>query len=278
MENGRFISASLRLHWDGTVTAWSRANSLPREKIMMKDMSERVAIVTGASSGIGAAIARTFAAAGIKTVLAARSVDKLDAVAADITAKGGTALACPTDVTAEPQVVRLFERTMAAYGRMDILVNNAGLADHIPTVELSLADWHRSIETMLTGPFLCGREAMRVMVKQKRGRIINIGSVSSRRPRPHTIGYAAAKFGLHGITQSMALDGREHGITVSIIDPGVTDSHLGGAGANSTRPPTQMMQAEEIAEIALLIARLPDETNLMEAFVLPIGMPFLGRA
>ena len=186
----------------------------------MKDMSERVAIVTGASSGIGAAIARKFADAGIKTVLAARSADKLDAIAAEIARKGGTALACPTDVTAEPQVLRLFESTMAAYGRVDILVNNAGLADHVPTVDLSLADWQRSIDTMLTGPFLCGREAMRVMVKQKRGRIINIGSVSSRRPRPHTIGYAAAKFGLHGITQSMALDGREHGITVSIIDPG----------------------------------------------------------
>jgi NAD(P)-dependent dehydrogenase (short-subunit alcohol dehydrogenase family) len=167
---------------------------------------------------------------------------------------------------------------MAAYGRVDILVNNAGLADHIPTVDLTLAEWQRSIDVMLTGPFLCGREAMRVMVKQKRGRIINIGSVSSRRPRPHTIGYAAAKFGLHGITQSMALDGREHGITVSIIDPGVTESHLAGASPRPTRPPAQMMQAEEIAEIALLIARLPDETNLMEAFVLPIGMPFLGRA
>jgi NAD(P)-dependent dehydrogenase (short-subunit alcohol dehydrogenase family) len=244
----------------------------------MKDMSERVAIVTGSSSGIGAAIARKFAEAGIKTVLAARTVEKLDAVAADIAAKGGTALACPTDVTVEPQVVRLFEATMAAYGRVDILVNNAGLADHVPTVDLTLAQWQRSIDTMLTGPFLCGREAMRVMVKQKRGRIINIGSVSSRRPRPHTIGYAAAKFGLHGITQSMALDGREHGITVSIIDPGVTDSHLAGPGPRPARPPTQMMQAEEIAEIALLIARLPDETNLMEAFVLPIGMPFLGRA
>jgi NAD(P)-dependent dehydrogenase (short-subunit alcohol dehydrogenase family) len=246
--------------------------------MMMKDMSERVAIVTGASSGIGAAIARTFAGAGIKTVLAARSVDKLAAVAAEIGGTGGTALACPTDVTAEPQVVRLFERTVAAYGRVDILVNNAGLADHIPTIDLSLAEWQRSIDVMLTGPFLCGREAMRVMVKQKRGRIINIGSVSSRRPRPHTIGYAAAKFGLHGITQSMALDGREHGITVSIIDPGVTDSHLAGARLRPKRPATQMMKAEEIAEIALLIARLPDETNLMEAVVLPIGMPFLGRA
>ena len=244
----------------------------------MKDMSERVAIVTGASSGIGAAIARTFAGAGVKTVLAARSADKLDAIATEIGGMGGIALACPTDVTSEPQVMRLFERTIAAYGRVDILVNNAGLADHIPTIELSLVDWQRSIDVMLTGPFLCGREAMRVMVKQKRGRIINIGSVSSRRPRPHTIGYAAAKFGLHGITQSMALDGREHGITVSIIDPGVTDSHLAGAGPRPARPPSQMMQAEEIAEIALLIARLPDETNLMEAFVLPIGMPFLGRA
>jgi len=244
----------------------------------MKDMSERVAVVTGASSGIGVAIARTFAGAGVKTVLAARSVDKLEAVAAEIAGSGGTALACPTDVTSEPQVVRLFERTMAAYGRVDLLVNNAGLADHIPTVELSLADWQRSIDTMLTGPFLCGREAMRIMIRQKRGRIINIGSVSSRRPRPHTIGYAAAKFGLHGITQSMALDGREHGITVSIIDPGVTESHLAGGASRPARPPTQMMKAEEIAEIALLIARLPDETNLMEAFVLPIGMPFLGRA
>ncbi len=244
-----------------------------------KDMSERVAIVTGASSGIGAAIARTFAEAEIKTVLAARSTDKLEAVAAEIKSKGGTALVCATDITMEPQVVRLFERTMAAYGRVDILINNAGLADHIPTVDLTLAEWQRSIDVMLTGPFLCGREAMRIMVKQKRGRIINIGSVSSRRPRPHTVGYAAAKFGLHGITQSMALDGREHGITVSIIDPGVTESHLAGAaGSRPTRPPSQMMKAEEIAEIALLIARLPDETNLMEAFVLPIGMPFLGRA
>jgi NAD(P)-dependent dehydrogenase (short-subunit alcohol dehydrogenase family) len=244
----------------------------------MKDMSERVAIVTGASSGIGAAIARGFAGAGVKTVLAARSADKLQAIAAEIAAKGGTALSCPTDVTSEPQVLRLFETTMAAYGRVDILVNNAGVADHIPTVDLTLAQWQRSIDTMLTAAFLCGREAMRVMMKQKRGRIINIGSVSSRRPRPDTIGYAAAKFGLHGITQSMALDGREHGITVSIIDPGVTESHLAGPGPRPARPPTQMMQAEEIAEIALLIARLPDETNLMEAFVLPIGMPFLGRA
>jgi NAD(P)-dependent dehydrogenase (short-subunit alcohol dehydrogenase family) len=244
----------------------------------MKDMSERVAIITGASSGIGAAIARGFAAAGIKTVLAARSVDKLEAIAAEIVAKGGTALACPTDVTQEPQVVRLFETAMAAYGRVDILVNNAGIADHIPTVDLTLAQWQRSIDVMLTGPFLCGREAMRVMMTQKRGRIINIGSVSSRRPRPDTIGYAAAKFGLHGLTQSMALDGRAHGITVSIIDPGVTESHLAGSGARPARPATQMMKAEEIAEIALLIARLPDETNLMEAFVLPIGMPFLGRA
>ncbi len=244
----------------------------------MNDISGRVAVITGASSGIGAAMARGFAAAGVKTVLAARSVDKLNAVAKDIASKGGTALVCQTDITSEPQVIKLFEQTMATYGRVDLLINNAGLADHIPTTELSLADWRRSIDTMLTGPFLCGREAMRIMTKQKRGRIINIGSVSSRRPRPHTIGYAAAKFGLHGITQSMALDGREHGITVSIIDPGVTESHLASSPSAAKRPPTQMMKAEEIAEIALLIARLPDETNLMEAFVLPIGMPFLGRA
>jgi NAD(P)-dependent dehydrogenase (short-subunit alcohol dehydrogenase family) len=244
---------------------------------MTKDMSERVAIITGASSGIGAAIARSFAEAGIKTVLAARSAEKLDRVAGEIKAKGGNALIVQTDVAEEPQVVRLFERTMAAHGRVDILVNNAGLAEHIPTVDLTLADWRRSVETMLTGPFLCSREAMRVMIRQKRGRIINIGSISARRPRPNSAPYAAAKFGLHGLTQSMALDGRQHGITVSIIDPGAVDTPFAG-GPRPGRPATQVMQAREIADIALLMAQLPDETNLMEAFVLPIGQPFLDRA
>jgi NAD(P)-dependent dehydrogenase (short-subunit alcohol dehydrogenase family) len=241
------------------------------------DLRNRVAIITGASSGIGAAIARSFAENGIKTVLAARSAERLDKVGGEIKATGGNPLVVQTDLTEEPQVVRLFERTLAAHGRVDILVNNAGLVEAIPTADMTLADWRRSVETMLTGPFLCSREALRVMQKQKRGRIINIGSISARRPRPNSAAYAAAKFGLHGLTQSMALDGREHGITVSIIDPGAVDTPFAG-GPRPGRPASQVMQAREIAEIALLMVRLPDETNLMEAFVLPVGQPFLGRA
>jgi NAD(P)-dependent dehydrogenase (short-subunit alcohol dehydrogenase family) len=255
-----------------------RVVAIARRNVPMNDLSSRVALVTGASSGIGRAIAQDLAAAGAKIVLVARSADKLEALAAEIRATGGTALVAPADITIEAEVIGTFAAAMAGFGRLDLLVNNAGIADHTPTAELPLTLWQKVIDINLTAVFLCCREALKIMKTQKRGRIINIGSVSSRRPRPHTIGYAAAKFGLHGITQSMALDGREHGITVSIIDPGVTESHLASSPSAAKRPPTQMMKAEEIAEIALLIARLPDETNLMEAFVLPIGMPFLGRA
>jgi NAD(P)-dependent dehydrogenase (short-subunit alcohol dehydrogenase family) len=244
----------------------------------MKDMSERVAIITGASSGIGLATARMFGEAGVKTVLAARSGDKLDQIAKEIDAAGGTALACQTDVTQEDQVEKLFKTTMDKFGRVDILVNNAGIADHVPTHELTLAQWQKIVDINLTACFLCARAAFKIMMVQKRGRIINVGSVSARRPRVHTIGYASTKFGLHGMTQSLALDGREYGITCSVIDPGVADSNLGGGRTGgSTRPPELMMQASEVAEVILLMAKLPDTTNLMEGFILPIGMPFLGR-
>jgi len=241
----------------------------------MTDLTKRVAIVTGASSGIGRAIACALAAAGATTVLAARSADKLRDLAAEIRASGGTALDVKADITDEAQVVALFKAAMDAYGRVDLLVNNAGIADHTPTAALSLELWQKVIDINLTAVFLCCREALNIMKPQKRGRIINIGSVSARVPRPNTIAYVAAKCALEGMTHSIALDHRGDGITCSVLHPGVTESLLGGAP--NPRPPTQMMAAEDVARIVTLMASLPDTTNLMEALVLPIQMPFLGR-
>jgi NAD(P)-dependent dehydrogenase (short-subunit alcohol dehydrogenase family) len=241
----------------------------------MKELSDRVAIVTGASSGIGKAIARALAGAGAKTILAARTHEPLRSLAGEIRAAGGTALDCPTDVTSEEQVLHLFKTARDAYGRVDLLVNNAGIADHTPTAELSLAQWQKVIDVNLTAAFLCSREALKIMKVQKRGRIINIGSVSARVPRPNTAAYVATKCALEGLTRSIALDGRADGITASILHPGVTESML--AAPQPPRPPTQMMAAEDVAQIVLLMARLPDETNMLEALVLPIAMPFLGR-
>jgi NAD(P)-dependent dehydrogenase (short-subunit alcohol dehydrogenase family) len=241
----------------------------------MIDLTERAVIVTGASSGIGEAIAREFAGVGAMTVLAARSADKLASLAAELREAGGTVLDCPTDVTSEAAILRLFAATMARFGRVDVLINNAGIADHTPTVDVTLAAWQRVIDTNLTSAFLCSREALKIMKQQRRGRIINIGSVSAKTPRPDTIGYAATKFALEGLTRSLALDGREFGIAASILHPGVTTSLL--SGKTSELPSTEIMPAMEVARIVVMMATLPDEMNLLEGLVLPVGMKFLGR-
>jgi len=237
---------------------------------------ERVAIVTGASTGLGEAMVRKLAAEGLKVVMAARNKENLDKIAADIKKAGGTALVVPTDVRKEADILNLFKTTMDTFGRVDVLVNNAGIAQAIPTWELTLADWQAIIETNLTSAFICSREAMKIMKQQKRGRIVNIGSVSSIVPRENSIGYAATKCALDGMTHSCALDGRAHGITASIIHLGVADSNL-GAGKRVPRPPELMMQASEIADTLFAMVNLPDQTNFMNATILPIGMPFLGR-
>jgi NAD(P)-dependent dehydrogenase (short-subunit alcohol dehydrogenase family) len=242
----------------------------------MSDLKDRVAIVTGASSGLGDAIARKLAASGARTVVAARSAGKLDALVGDIRSSGGTAVACQTDVRSEADILRMFKTTMDAFGRLDIMINNAGIAVHKPTVDVTLDEWNDIVSTNLTSAFLCSREAMKIMKVQKRGRIINVGSVSATIPRAHTVGYAATKFALDGLTHSCALDGREHGITVSIVHPGVADSMLSGK-RTPDRPPELMMQASEVADVVHLMCTLPDQTNLMKAMILPIGMPFLGR-
>jgi NAD(P)-dependent dehydrogenase (short-subunit alcohol dehydrogenase family) len=242
----------------------------------MNELQDKVAIVTGASAGMGEAIAAAFAGAGARVVLAARRRDLLDSVAGRIRESGGTALAVPTEVTDEAAVAALFREAVAAFGRIDILVNNAGVSVNVPTDELTLADWRRVIDVNLTGAFLCSREALRVMKAQGGGRILNIGSVGAKVPRRDAAPYTASKFALEGLTRSLALDGREHGIAASIIHPGNTATSFGRQGTSVVRQEGAMTPAD-VARVVLLMASLPATVNLLETIMLPVSMPFLGR-
>jgi NAD(P)-dependent dehydrogenase (short-subunit alcohol dehydrogenase family) len=241
----------------------------------MGRLTGRVGIVTGASSGIGEAIAEALAAEGMAVLLAARRKDRLDELAARITAAGGRARACQSDVTKEDDVICLFHAANNEFARLDLVVNCAGIADSTPTDQLSLGRWREMVDTNLTSAFLCAREAMRVMKLQSRGRIINVGSISAQMPRENSIAYTSTKFALDGMTRSLALDGRPFGITASVVHPGATITEL--VPNMAARPAKDSMQASEVAAVVALMAALPDETNLLEATILPIAQPFLGR-
>lgn len=249
---------------------------------MAGTMSDRVAIVTGASSGIGAAIATAFAREGARVVLGARRKDALERVVAGIEAEGGTALAVPCDVTREDDVIALFAAALQAYGRLDVLVNNAGRSGHRPLDEMTLAFWNEVVAVNLTAAFLASREAVKIMKAQQPqgGRIINVGSVSAKTPRPDSLGYTATKFALHGLTHQLTHDGRGYGVVASIIHPGNTFtgfSTRSGPGAGAT-PQDYIMDPADIARIAVLMATLPPEVNLFEATILPNNMTsFIGR-
>jgi NAD(P)-dependent dehydrogenase (short-subunit alcohol dehydrogenase family) len=252
---------------------------------MAKDLKGKIAIVTGASHGIGRGIAETFAAAGARTVLVARRAALLAEVAAGITAKGGEALPLPADLTREDEIVALFATVHKTFGRLDVLVNNAGIATHRETEEISLDYWRAALDINITAPFLCSREAIRIMKAQtsQGGRIINIGSVSAKTPRPDSLPYTVTKFGLQGMTHQLTMDGRKHNIVASIIHPGATLSSFttrrgrtkAGAGE---RPEDYVMTPEDVAKVAVLMAALPAEVNLYEATILPNHMrSFIGR-
>ncbi len=238
-------------------------------------LENQVALVTGASSGIGAAIVEAFAAEGARVVMAARRVDKMQAVADSIGANGPSPIICPTDVRREDEILSVFETIDRRCGRLDILVNCAGFADHTPTENLSLARWKDIVDTNLTACFLCSREALKRMKPQGSGRVIIIGSISAKSPRPNSIGYTSTKFALEGMTRSLALDARDFGVAVSILHPGSTKTELTPGMENRTA--LESMDARDVAAAATLMACLPKETNLLEALMLPLGQPFLGR-
>ena len=252
---------------------------------MDKALRDRVAIVTGASNGIGKGIAEAFAAAGAKVVLVARSKDKLEALQHSIAAAGGVALAVPSDVTNEADVAALFKQARETYGRVDVVLNNAGVASGTAIDELSLQQWNDVLAINLTAVFLMSREAIKTMKAQtpQGGRIINMGSVSAKTPRPDSIAYTATKHAIQGMTHQLTMDGRKYGVVASIIHPGATLSSFtsrrgrttSGAGATSE---DYVMSAADVAQVAVLMASLPPEVNLYEATILPNNMrSFIGR-
>jgi len=252
---------------------------------MTKQLEGKIAIVTGASNGIGRAIAETYAAEGAKTVLVARRAELLEEVAKGIRAAGGEALPAPTDVTKEDAVAALFEKTVKTYGRLDIVVNNAGVATHQPTEEITLAYWQQVMDINITAAFLCSREAIRIMKQQtpQGGRIINMGSISAKTPRPDSIPYTTSKFAMQGMTHQLTMDGRKYGIVASIIHPGSTLSgfttrHGRTQAGPGSKPEEYVMAAEDVAKVAVLMASLPPEVNLYEATILPNHMrSFISR-
>lgn len=232
----------------------------------------KIAIVTGASSGIGAEIVRLMAAEGAAVVMAARRMDRMETLAAKCGAK---TLPVRTDVRREKDVLALFDAAENTFGTPHILVNCAGIADHTATEELSLDRWQEILATNLTAVFLCSREALRRMKPLKRGRIITIGSIASKMPKPDAIGYTATKAALHGMNHSIALDARPYGITSSILHPGSTVSEL--LPDMPDRPRSVTMATEDVGRTVVFMASLPNETNMFEVVMLPISQPYLGR-
>jgi NAD(P)-dependent dehydrogenase (short-subunit alcohol dehydrogenase family) len=239
-------------------------------------LNGRVAIVTGASSGVGQAIAKLYAEEGANVVLVARSKPSLEALAQEIAETNGSAIAMPADVTAESEIEAVVDESARRFGSLDILVNNAGVTTRLPTDELPLETWKQVIDVNVTGVFICAKAALRVMKRQGRGRIINVGSVAAKSPRPDAVAYTTSKAALEGLTRSLAIDGRDHGVTASVLQPGNTQSALWRErGALAERE--GIMSARDVARVAVLMASLPDEINLFEAIVHPIRMPWIGR-
>ena len=241
----------------------------------MSILEGRVAMVTGASSGIGEACAVAFAAKGAKVVLAARRAERLASLVDRIEGAGGEALAVATDVTDEAAVDDLFARAVERFGTVDVLVNNAGIADSTPVDEMALETWRKVIETNLTSAFLCSRAAFRAMKGKGRGRIINVGSISARVPRENSPAYAASKFGLDGLTRSLAIDGRKHNIAASIFHPGIVATEI-APGAVKLAEDFAASPAD-IADVIVHMCDIPDHLNFYEGMVVQIDLPFLGR-
>ena len=239
----------------------------------MKELDGKVAMVTGSAHGIGKAIAIALAEKGANIVLADTDTAGMQSVAKSITALGVQAEAVPTDVTNEQQVDNLFAKTMQRFGRVDVLVNNAGLFGASPIDEMSTETWDRLIAVDLRGPFLCTRSAFRIMKKQGGGRMINIGSISAQRVRPNNAAYSVAKFGLTGLTHTVALEGRKYGINCGILHPGEV-FHERIPREKQKEP---AMTPEQIAAAAAYMACQPPDVNVLELIQLNPLQPYVGR-
>ena len=230
----------------------------------------QVAVITGAGRGIGRAVAIAFAKEGAAVVLAARSVRELDAVACEIVEVGGRALAVPTDVRQEPAVAALVKRALAEHERIDILVTAAGVAGFGPVADVKPADWDQMLAVNLRGAFLCCRAVLPTMTAQRRGTIINIGSMVTSRTLTGSAAYTASKYGLLGLSRVLAEEMRAHGVRVGVLSAGATDTPLWDAVPGAPDR-ARMLTPAQVAEAALLMAGLGPNAALEEMTLLPAG-------
>jgi len=241
----------------------------------------RVAVVTGAGSGIGRAASLALHAAGYRVVLAGRRVAQLEQ-----TASGTGMLVVPTDVGDPASVRALFAKTEEAFGRLDVLFNNAGIgAPGIPMEELTYDQWNAVVQVNLTGAFLCAQQAIRMMKAQqpRGGRIINNGSISAYSPRPNSAPYTATKHAITGLTKSISLDGRNFDIACGQIDIGNAATELtermaaGIVQANGSTMVEPRMDLKHVADAVVYMANLPLDANVQFMTVMATKMPFIGR-
>ena len=251
----------------------------------MTDTS-RIALVTGAGSGVGKAAALALLAAGWRVALVGRRPEPLQEVATQSGAAADRYLVAPADVSDEASVQAMFAKVVSHFGRLDLLFNNAGVnAPGIPLEELSLDQWKNVVDINLTGMFLCIREAFRVMKAQtpRGGRIINNGSISATTPRPNSIAYTSTKHAVSGLTKTASLDGRKYDIAVGQIDIGnaATDMAMrmakGVMQANGEIAVEPLMDVNIVGQSIVYMASLPLEANVMFHTVMATKMPFAGR-
>ncbi|ACL57282.1 SDR family oxidoreductase [Methylobacterium nodulans] len=252
----------------------------------MSNGPQKVALVTGAGSGVGRAVALGLAGAGYDVVLSGRRLEPLAAVRAEVEAKGRRALAHPTDVGDEASVAALFAAVAETFGRLDLLFNNAGIfAPPIPLDELPVSAWKAAVDTNLTGAFLCTQGAFRLMKAQtpRGGRIINNGSISAHAPRPNSAPYTATKHAITGLTRSTSLDGRAFDIACGQIDIGNAATEMtarmqtGVSQADGSVKVEPVMDVRHVADAVVYMASLPLDANVQFMTVMATKMPYIGR-
>ena len=245
----------------------------------------KIALITGAGTGIGREVALAFLCAGYQVVLAGRRIEPLRAVAAEFGVPE-RALPVSTDVSRPESVDALFAAIRERFGRLDVLFNNAGISSlQTPFEDLTAEHWQSVVDINLTGAFLCAQGAFRLMKAQQPqgGRIINNGSISAQSPRPNSAPYTATKHAITGLTKSISLDGRKYGIACGQIDIGNAMTELaapmakGMPQANGQIAAEPMMQAREVADAVLHMAALPLSTNVQFMTIMATAMPFIGR-
>lgn len=245
-----------------------------------------VALITGAGSGIGRATALALLNAGYRVVLAGRRAEQLEATRAAAGDKASNALVVIANVRQPDSVKALFDTTSQQFGRLDLLFNNAGTgAPPVPLEEVSFEHWQATVETNLTGAFLCTQQAFRIMKDQQPqgGRIINNGSISAHAPRPNSAPYTATKHAMTGLTKSTSLDGRRYNIACGQIDIGNAGTEMtermkqGVPQANGEMAVEAMMDVEHVARSIVQMASLPLESNIQFMTIMATKMPYIGR-